>query len=315
MYGGSSGKHDKRPGAPLNVVRLLASRLSPQDIFDKNNQPWFQCDAEALKFLLRESYYSLDDWKIDDRVNLIFHLGRSGLLTNFASISRAILGEAGMNSLIAHMTNPVGQTLLHYAALSLGERFVTTQYPLVNVTNMDGHISMQSLAHADPEHLELIELIRDLLRAATDLHVVGKYSQTPFLSVMYGFMRASPVRCIFSEEYESVPLSYFQVAARLWLHQLKETGVDLVRFGREEKRVHHQCKVNTEWEFWEPETRKNRPFSKLRRITTQRLISFTYGPSPSDWIFFITEAMEWHFSEFWDMVDHPERAMPGAWIS
>jgi len=31
-----------------------------------------------------------------------------------------------------------------------------------------------------------------------------------------------------------------------------------------------------------------------------RMISFTYGPKLSDW-------------EFWDMVDHPERTMPGAW--
>jgi len=43
------------------------------------------------------------------------------------------------------------------------------------------------------------------------------------------------------------------------------------------------------------------------------MISFTYGPNLSGWEFWFTEVMEWDFWEFWDMVDHPERTMPGAW--
>jgi len=172
---------------------------------------------------------------------------------------------------------------------------------------MDERISAQLLAQADSEHVKLMDLIRDLSQAASNLHVVSEYSVTPFFNVMRGFMSGSDSPYLFPGVYESIPLSYFQVAARLWLYQLKAIGVDLVRFGREEKRLHRQCKVDTEWDFCEPETRKDRLFSR------QRLLSFTYGSLPRDWIFFMTEAMEWHFREFWDMVDHPEHAMPGAW--
>jgi hypothetical protein len=50
-----------------------------------------------------------------------------------------------------------------------------------------------------------------------------------------------------------------------------------------------------------------------------RFLGFDYGPEPADWKFRITaeNARFWdaltYFSEFWDMIDHPERAMPGAW--
>ena len=42
-------------------------------------------------------------------------------------------------------------------------------------------------------------------------------------------------------------------------------------------------------------------------------ISFKYGPKPSDWQFYLIEQMDSSFEEFWNMVDHPEWAMPGAW--
>ena len=39
-----------------------------------------------------------------------------------------------------------------------------------------------------------------------------------------------------------------------------------------------------------------------------------YGTNPEDWSFWIAPKISRAFSKFWGMVDHPERAMPGAWL-
>jgi hypothetical protein len=44
-----------------------------------------------------------------------------------------------------------------------------------------------------------------------------------------------------------------------------------------------------------------------------RLIALEYGPNPEDWKFWFSDPTDQLVGEFWDMVEHPERSMPGAW--
>jgi hypothetical protein len=91
--------------------------------------------------------------------------------------------------------------------------------------------------------------------------------------------------------------------AIVWLEQLQTAGIDLVEYERKEKQIHIQKQVSKEWL---PDRRDKGPFL--------RLISFKYGRKPADWQFWFTEVMESYFMQFWDMIDHPERALPCAWI-
>jgi hypothetical protein len=50
-----------------------------------------------------------------------------------------------------------------------------------------------------------------------------------------------------------------------------------------------------------------------RQVEKLFWISFTYGPQPSDWQFWFIEQMDESFADFWDVVEHPERAIPGSW--
>lgn len=45
---------------------------------------------------------------------------------------------------------------------------------------------------------------------------------------------------------------------------------------------------------------------------------FDYGPTPADWKFrfIVDDKLPWadYAREFWDMIDHPEYALPGGWV-
>jgi len=86
-----------------------------------------------------------------------------------------------------------------------------------------------------------------------------------------------------------------------------EIGVDLGEYGRQEKHIHSTRNVNKTWTGWWSSRKQNYWTEKIH------LASFEYGPEPSDWKFWLIQELEPWFFEFWDMVDHPERAMPGAW--
>jgi hypothetical protein len=87
-------------------------------------------------------------------------------------------------------------------------------------------------------------------------------------------------------------------------------GVDLIEYGRRESRLHRKHHVKKQWDDFDEDLNSS---TCGKRVFTLRLISFTYGLSPEDWQFWFTEAMDISFLEFWQMVEHPERGMPGAW--
>jgi len=53
--------------------------------------------------------------------------------------------------------------------------------------------------------------------------------------------------------------------------------------------------------------------AKEIRRSIQMLITFVYEEEVSEWRFWFVEVMEDAFAEFWEMVEHPEKAVPGAW--
>ena len=91
-------------------------------------------------------------------------------------------------------------------------------------------------------------------------------------------------------------------------------GVDLYNYGRLEKLLLEQDLLEQNikvclWyrskygDCWLPE-----------RYMSCRLLNFTYGEAPEDWYIWISEVGDERVSEFWRMIEHAGKQMPGAWI-
>lgn len=58
--------------------------------------------------------------------------------------------------------------------------------------------------------------------------------------------------------------------------------------------------------IYDPVLGKREPVSKFR------VIGFDYGPCVDEWRLWVSNPPDEWATDFWDMIDHPERAIPGA---
>lgn len=94
---------------------------------------------------------------------------------------------------------------------------------------------------------------------------------------------------------------------RDYVSELMRLGIDMPTIIDIERQVAARCEFR---EFMVPFSIKDPYGTDWMR---SRIIAVTYGPQVEDWdVWFSNPFDEWA-GEFWDMIDHPERAMPGAW--
>ncbi|KAF7901114.1 hypothetical protein EAF00_003335 [Botryotinia globosa] len=77
--------------------------------------------------------------------------------------------------------------------------------------------------------------------------------------------------------------------------------------------------IDSRWTlYFSPRKEVVRPGKQRYGGTCAQIISFVYGPAPEDWKFWYSlDEPYWYYyknlRDFWELVDHPERGMPGAW--
>jgi hypothetical protein len=181
-------------------------------------------------------------------------------------------------------------TLLHCAARNLGSLF-------------SGRFGDQEAIRKDQQHLGT--LVRDLVKGGSNLHFLTVFDTTPMLEVLRGLLFHIRKCCpdlLTARNGDIEPLKF-------WLKELQDSGVDLERYGSEEKHLLRTEGVAREWEYHLSRRKNDRIFENGKL----RLIKFTYGPELDDWKFWLAPVMPNYFMDFWEMIGHPERAMPGAW--
>jgi hypothetical protein len=170
----------------------------------------------------------------------------------------------------------------------------------------------------------LLDFVSELVVAGSDLHgrAVRWYEyETPLLAIISGFAHVNNIYSKGSQECSSgrisnklapeTNLEKALVVVLLWLRALENAGIDLEEYGHEEKLLYQKGLVRNI--CFKVADRPKWNSGTVMPTWTIHSVIFRYGPTPSDWKLWLIEQMDDSFWEFWDMVDHPERAMPGYW--
>jgi hypothetical protein len=104
---------------------------------------------------------------------------------------------------------------------------------------------------------------------------------------------------------------YLREYIRAWLEDLRKAGHDLEAYGKAEVGVSRDQGLSDSSLDWPPQ-----PRATGSSEGPYRWKGFKYGPRPGDWdlIWESDPAVEEFASDFWDLVENPPLAVPGAWI-
>jgi hypothetical protein len=256
---------------------------------------------------------------------IALHISKTSWEPNIASLVKVVLQGHQISDFMRNQSY-----LLHFSAQNLGqycaalpdfeseqERRRSTVGFSENRDSAKGEGIAEWNIH---NRNELLKLIRDLVKGSSMLNFPHHLSgQTPLLSVVfryfcphhpYSVRGYSPVLSMTISDDELS--NQCGAVARFWLEQLRESGIDLAKYGEDEHYNHYVMAEEIGKEGFFTRLKRWGLFSEPRVIRI-RLLSFTYGVAPSDWKFWVTEVMDDAFAEFWDMIDHSELVIPGAW--
>lgn len=95
---------------------------------------------------------------------------------------------------------------------------------------------------------------------------------------------------------------------RMWLEDVRLSGLNLSAYGRQELKLY---KLNNRNQIW----RWNILSLGEEAVypSGPQLVSFKYDPQPEEWHFEWDLAVEEYVGDFWNMVDNPPLHIPGGW--
>jgi hypothetical protein len=282
-----------------DLVQLLGEGVELQDPFEnvleRNVRPRLSNlePAEALAWISRASYADYQHRSMEECGLLILGIVSPLFRPDIPGLVRRILKGRKLDERMCSVRDIDHHTLLHRAMECLGAVL--------------SHESRFGRTGALEIVKEFQSLITDFVKGGSDLHALTLEGQTPMITLLSSCEGACGL--IHNKCSKHTPIESPPAPLRIWLEQLRYSGIDLRRYGRKEKSLWKDPRVNREWEYDELDKQGWRTGNDYRL----RLINFAYGPEPGDWRLWIEPVMPNYFIQFWEMIDHPERAMPGAW--
>jgi len=278
-------------------MQFLSKDVELQDPFEDGriyrDMRFFNGNAEAFAWILQASNSTHQQRSSQECTSFALEICRQSVVAHMSRLVRIVLKGRVIDKSICSIRDHENNTLLHLAAWHLGQL-------------LSGVLSDEGTRLED-----CLNLIHDLVHGGSDLNALTISGRTPMLEFLRAIFYRHFDRPHNLERYINL-VSTLKCSELLhfWLKQLKASGVDLIRYGEEENRALESPSARREYTYWD--YHKAEPWVDDRWLEA-RLIHFTYGPDPEDWRFWLAPVMEDYFIEFWEMIDHPERAIPGAW--
>jgi hypothetical protein len=313
----------------LDLARVLVLGVDLEDPFSPDNIKGaiFRGDSDLLYWLLEETQSLYRQQTLEGRILVALEICSLQDQPDLASLMRGLLGDQRITRIICHIKDGPHRTLLHCVSWHLGERYVRSPQTYDSLLNGCQELIPPTTSQTCKDPIErLLILAFDLMASGSDIHALanrfshrGPWRETPLVAIFSGFISlfdisfpvGTPLHyasCIVLSPETLTTLRYpskVLIPVFLWLTLLAKAGIDLLEYGRKEKLQYH-CRYPS--------------ISSMRRSnetwwTPQKALSFTlnYGSRLQDWEFWLIPPMDNSFREFWDMVDHPERVMPGYW--
>ncbi|RMY38974.1 hypothetical protein D0866_02229 [Hortaea werneckii] len=139
------------------------------------------------------------------------------------------------------------------------------------------------------------------IQAGSDLHMLSKTGagMTPLMHALLGAMLSFEKfsRATFDRDVAAV-----QQRFQRWLILLAMAGVDLSRFAKREARLFRKHWRTSQRVLWK---------SFFRHC---EVIALRFGSKATEWGLWVSHPGDSYSGLFWDMVEHPERSIPGAWM-
>ncbi|TVY68794.1 hypothetical protein LSUE1_G008268 [Lachnellula suecica] len=307
----------------MEILRILA----PMSDFDNISQ-WqrmnnitssYAGDSSLFSWILGQCDCSFRAFSLRDRIHYVAKLLLRQQITqsDAARLLRVVFEGTKLDPTVCTTTDWWGTTLLHTLTWNI---YLVVNEGIVKPDGQSGGKNARSVLPRPHSSSELLIALREVVSAGSNLHGLalifsctlsrrdGRYNgqapllRTPLMAVLTGSFEASFQT--FRYKQNVLPATCMAIAAATeWLEQLKKSAVDLVAYGRKERKLHLKRRVDKEWLF-----------CTNRDVPCLRLIGFDYGPEPADWHFWFTNVMENYFLEFWEMVNNPEDTLPGAWV-
>ncbi|KAE8452633.1 hypothetical protein EG329_013892 [Mollisiaceae sp. DMI_Dod_QoI] len=266
----------------LDITEIFDLFSKDVEIVDPFDGAYAIACLNTLLWFLNTSQSSYRSRNIEERVQFAMEILSRHDEKEQGAVVDFLLDGRKIDDTICNISDEHGNTLLSKLAYKVGYCY-------------------RDLNKEESKPVQLLSLLSDLVIGGSNLTSVskdGRLCHTPLLNLISGL-----------NNYRDNPdYNHIESVLMTWIKALKESGVDLEEYGREEQHIHLTCNVVKNWCIHELSSRNGKNY-----IVEIRLVRFKYGPEPEDWKFWFIQELEPWFFEFWDMVDHPERAMPGTW--
>lgn len=280
----------------LDLYRIFLSDCDPEAFQEDIDErlPYtsgFSGPPGALEILLEQQCPDYRNWSLQKRFEFTMKLDRWWVAGMTSSVFRKAMGEGSIDPAAYHLCDQKNETLLFFILERLA-----VEHAAKRTENLAGWRG----------------LLADAVSAGTDLHKIS----TRWLP----FHRSTPL-CLFIKWYtidhgEFRKHGYdFTGIVRLWVTELKDVGVDLVRYGERHLALFKQGCCRKLFFIYVGVQRSGREFDpKLGNLEPWRLINLKYGPSPDDWEVWISNPRDEFAGDFWRLVEEPELKVPGSWV-